>query len=68
MSDIEFPADLPTASSPVNRRAGHRPAWLKIRVPGDLSVSPGEAFTAPVPPQHSHLFDADGIAFVRPWA
>jgi ABC-type sugar transport system ATPase subunit len=39
-----------------------------IRVPGDLSVSPGEAFTAPVPPQHSHLFDADGIAFARPRA
>lgn len=25
---------------PVNRRAGHRPEWLKIRVPGDLSQLP----------------------------
>jgi lipoic acid synthetase len=29
---------IPTA--PVNRRAGHRPAWLKIRVPGDLAQLP----------------------------
>src|SRR3954447_14554076 len=27
-------------SAPVNRRAGHRPAWLKIRVPGDLAQLP----------------------------
>src|SRR5436305_13608769 len=23
-------------SVPINRRAGHRPEWLKIRIPGDL--------------------------------
>jgi lipoyl synthase len=28
------------ASAPKNRRAGHRPAWLKIRVPGDLAQLP----------------------------
>jgi lipoic acid synthetase len=27
-------------SAPVNRRAGHRPEWLKIRVPGDLAQLP----------------------------
>jgi lipoic acid synthetase len=27
-------------SAPVNRRAGHRPAWLKVRVPGDLQQLP----------------------------
>jgi len=27
-------------STPVNRRAGHRPPWLKIRVPGDLDRLP----------------------------
>src|SRR5688572_14688599 len=27
-------------SKPVNRRAGHRPDWLKIRVPGDLDQLP----------------------------
>jgi len=27
-------------SAPVNRRAGHRPPWLKIRVPGDLDRLP----------------------------
>ncbi|HSP15644.1 MAG TPA: lipoyl synthase [Thermoanaerobaculia bacterium] len=27
-------------STPVNRRAGHRPEWLKIRVPGDLDQLP----------------------------
>ncbi|HEX3577579.1 MAG TPA: lipoyl synthase [Thermoanaerobaculia bacterium] len=27
-------------SPPINRRAGHRPAWLKIRVPGDLGQLP----------------------------
>jgi lipoic acid synthetase len=27
-------------SEPKNRRAGHRPAWLKIRVPGDLAQLP----------------------------
>jgi len=26
--------------APINRRAGHRPAWLKIRVPGDLVQLP----------------------------
>jgi lipoic acid synthetase len=26
--------------APVNRRAGHRPEWLKIRVPGDLAQLP----------------------------
>jgi lipoic acid synthetase len=30
---------LPTAA-PKNRRAGYRPAWLKIRVPGDLAQLP----------------------------
>src|SRR5471030_2831237 len=28
------------SSEPVNRRAGHRPDWLKIRVPGDLQQLP----------------------------
>jgi lipoic acid synthetase len=27
-------------STPLNRRAGHRPDWLKIRVPGDLAQLP----------------------------
>jgi lipoyl synthase len=27
-------------STPINRRAGHRPDWLKIRVPGDLDQLP----------------------------
>src|SRR5258706_13124486 len=27
-------------AAPINRRAGHRPAWLKIRVPGDLDQLP----------------------------
>jgi len=27
-------------STPINRRAGHRPPWLKIRVPGDLDRLP----------------------------
>jgi lipoic acid synthetase len=27
-------------SAPINRRAGHRPEWLKIRVPGDLAQLP----------------------------
>jgi lipoyl synthase len=27
-------------STPLNRRAGHRPEWLKIRVPGDLGQLP----------------------------
>jgi lipoic acid synthetase len=26
--------------APINRRAGHRPEWLKIRVPGDLAELP----------------------------
>jgi lipoic acid synthetase len=29
-----------TKPAPVNRRAGHRPEWLKIRVPGDLAQLP----------------------------
>src|SRR5438445_4974097 len=29
-----------TKPAPINRRAGHRPAWLKIRVPGDLAQLP----------------------------
>jgi lipoic acid synthetase len=29
-----------TKASPINRRAGHRPPWLKIRVPGDLDQLP----------------------------
>src|SRR5258706_7397890 len=29
-----------TTPAPINRRAGHRPAWLKIRVPGDLAQLP----------------------------
>jgi lipoic acid synthetase len=28
------------ADAPINRRAGHRPPWLKIRVPGDLDQLP----------------------------
>src|ERR1043165_7531160 len=27
-------------SAPLNRRAGHRPEWLKIRVPGNLDQLP----------------------------
>ncbi|MEA2572262.1 MAG: lipoyl synthase [Acidobacteriota bacterium] len=27
-------------SKPINRRAGHRPEWLKIRIPGDLDRLP----------------------------
>jgi lipoic acid synthetase len=30
----------PKAASPINRRAGHRPEWLKIRVPGGLDQLP----------------------------
>jgi lipoyl synthase len=30
----------PIESKPVNRRAGHRPDWLKIRIPGDLQQLP----------------------------
>ena len=30
----------PELEKPVNRRAGHRPDWLKIRVPGDLESLP----------------------------
>jgi len=29
-----------TNPAPINRRAGHRPEWLKIRVPGDLAQLP----------------------------
>jgi lipoic acid synthetase len=28
------------SSAPINRRAGHRPEWLKIRIPGDLDQLP----------------------------
>jgi lipoyl synthase len=28
------------STTPINRRAGHRPEWLKIRVPGDLDRLP----------------------------
>src|SRR5436305_9225557 len=27
-------------TAPINRRAGHRPEWLKIRIPGDLAQLP----------------------------
>jgi lipoic acid synthetase len=30
----------PTSQSPINKRAGIRPEWLKIRVPGDLDQLP----------------------------
>ncbi len=30
----------PETTPPINRRAGHRPEWLKIRVPGDLAQLP----------------------------
>ncbi len=30
----------PSTPAPINRRAGHRPEWLKIRVPGDLAHLP----------------------------
>jgi len=29
-----------SAAPPINKRAGHRPEWLKIRVPGDLDRLP----------------------------
>ena len=32
--------DNPTTRQPINKRAGIRPPWLKIRVPGDLSQLP----------------------------
>src|SRR5687768_7159025 len=32
--------DVVPAHAPINRRAGHRPEWLKIRVPGDLDRLP----------------------------
>jgi lipoic acid synthetase len=31
---------IASSPAPINRRAGHRPAWLKIRVPGDLAQLP----------------------------
>ncbi|MBI2212396.1 MAG: lipoyl synthase [Acidobacteria bacterium] len=40
MRDSGIPGDTPHTSNPVNKRAGHRPAWLKIRVPGDLERLP----------------------------
>src|SRR5713226_8210779 len=30
----------PPDAAPINRRAGHRPAWPKIRVPGNLDQLP----------------------------
>lgn len=40
MSDDATRDEMATPADPVNRRAGHRPAWLKIRVPGDLERLP----------------------------
>src|SRR6059058_3362536 len=42
---LDNPATITTMSTdtkaaPVNRRAGHRPPWLKIRVPGNLDQLP----------------------------
>ncbi len=42
-SEVIEPATIepsPIESAPVNRRAGHRPEWLKIRIPGDLQQLP----------------------------
>lgn len=40
MKHTEEPSNPATQQPPVNRRAGHRPPWLKIRVPGDLDRLP----------------------------
>jgi lipoic acid synthetase len=40
MSETSKPRNLETSQPPINRRAGHRPPWLKIRVPGDLDQLP----------------------------
>lgn len=40
MTDTTHDSDSPASPAPVNRRAGDRPAWLKIRVPGDLERLP----------------------------
>src|SRR5258708_10341287 len=42
MDRIARVASMPTEPTvvPINRRAGVRPAWLKIRVPGDLDQLP----------------------------
>src|SRR6059058_3823005 len=42
---LDNPATITTMTSnspaaPINKRAGHRPDWLKIRVPGDLDQLP----------------------------
>jgi lipoic acid synthetase len=39
MKTAEQPSN-PATQQPINRRAGHRPPWLKIRVPGDLDQLP----------------------------
>src|SRR5438105_12243941 len=39
MRDTEQPSNQAT-QQPVNRRAGTRPPWLRIRVPGDLNQLP----------------------------
>jgi lipoic acid synthetase len=39
MKTVEQPSN-PATQQPLNRRAGHRPPWLKIRVPGDLDQLP----------------------------
>lgn len=40
MSEASKPRHPLTPQPPINRRAGHRPPWLKIRVPGDLDHLP----------------------------
>ncbi|MCM2315169.1 MAG: lipoyl synthase [Thermoanaerobaculia bacterium] len=40
MKDVTLHGDSPASPTPVNRRAGDRPSWLKIRVPGDLERLP----------------------------
>ena len=39
MKTAEQPSN-PATRQPLNRRAGHRPEWLKIRVPGNLDQLP----------------------------
>ncbi len=39
MKTAEQPSN-PATQQPINRRAGHRPDWLKIRVPGNLDQLP----------------------------
>ncbi len=40
MKDTPITDAAPDSPAPVNRRAGARPSWLKIRVPGDLERLP----------------------------